>query len=126
MKRDSADPAVDGQSDTTFNPLKTKSESTFPSKFPDFRHSFARLASCQKHRAAETYVVCRIRRITLTGEKQSTGTKTCPSVTLSTINLTWAELESKPGLPGEKPATNRLRHGTAFEGKEIEREVKSK
>jgi hypothetical protein len=35
--------------------------------------------------------------------------KTCPSATLSTTNPTWIN----PGLRGERPATNRLSHGTA-------------
>jgi hypothetical protein len=36
----------------------------------------------------------------------------CPSAILSTINLTWPGMRSRPGLRGEKPATNRLRLGT--------------
>jgi hypothetical protein len=39
--------------------------------------------------------------------------KTCPSATLSTTNLTWPDLGSNPGRRGGKPATNRLRYGTA-------------
>jgi hypothetical protein len=39
--------------------------------------------------------------------------KTCPSVTLSTTNPTWTDPGSNPGLRGERPATNRLSHGTA-------------
>ena len=38
--------------------------------------------------------------------------KTCPSVTLSTTNLTWSDTGSKPGLRGDGPATNRLSRGT--------------
>jgi hypothetical protein len=34
---------------------------------------------------------------------------------LSTTNLTWADLRWKPGLHGDRPTTNRLGHGTAFE-----------
>jgi hypothetical protein len=45
----------------------------------------------------------------LTGENRSTREKTCPSATLSTRNPTWTD----PGLSGERPATNRLSHGTA-------------
>jgi hypothetical protein len=45
----------------------------------------------------------------LTGENRNTGRKTCPSATLSTTNPTWTD----PGLRGERPATNRLSHGTA-------------
>jgi hypothetical protein len=47
----------------------------------------------------------------LTGENRRTLTKTCPSATLSTTNLTWTD----PGLRGDKPATNDLSHGTAQE-----------
>jgi hypothetical protein len=50
----------------------------------------------------------------LTGENRSTREKTCPSATLSTTNPTWTDLRSNPGLRGEKPATNRLSHGTAL------------
>jgi hypothetical protein len=50
----------------------------------------------------------------LTGENRSTRGKTCPSVTLSTTNPTWTDPGSNPGLHGERPATNRLSHGTAF------------
>jgi hypothetical protein len=39
---------------------------------------------------------------------------TCPNATLSTTNLTWTDLGSNPGLRGERPATNRLSHGTAY------------
>jgi hypothetical protein len=49
----------------------------------------------------------------LTGENRSTGGITCPSATLSTTNLTWTDPESNQGLRGERPATNRLSHGTA-------------
>jgi hypothetical protein len=49
----------------------------------------------------------------LTGENRSTRRKTCPSATLSIKNPTWTDPESNPGLRGERPATNRLSHGTA-------------
>jgi hypothetical protein len=49
----------------------------------------------------------------LTGKHRSTRRKPCLSATLSNTNLTWTDLESNPGLRGEKPATNRLSHGTA-------------
>jgi hypothetical protein len=49
----------------------------------------------------------------LTGENRSTRRKTCPSAMLSTTNPTWTEPGSIPGLRGERPATNRLSHGTA-------------
>jgi hypothetical protein len=48
----------------------------------------------------------------LTGENRSTRRKTCPSATLSTTNPTWIDPGSNPGLSGERPATNRLSHGT--------------
>ena len=50
----------------------------------------------------------------LTGENRSTRGKTCPSATLSTTNPTWTDRGSNPGLRGERPATNRLSHGTAY------------
>jgi hypothetical protein len=50
----------------------------------------------------------------LTGENRTTRRKTCPSATLSTTNPTWTDPGSNPGLRGEKPATNRLSHGTAL------------
>jgi hypothetical protein len=46
--------------------------------------------------------------------KPTTRRKTCPSATLSTTNLTWTDLGSNPGLRGERPATNRLSHGTVI------------
>jgi hypothetical protein len=50
----------------------------------------------------------------LTGENRSTRReKTCPGATLSTKNPTWTDPGSNPGLSGERPATNRLSHGTA-------------
>jgi hypothetical protein len=49
----------------------------------------------------------------LTRENRSTRGKTCPSATLSTTNPTWTDPGSNPGLRGERPATNRLSHGTA-------------
>jgi hypothetical protein len=47
----------------------------------------------------------------LTGENRRTRRKTCPSVTLSTINTTWIDLDANPGLRDERPATNDLNHG---------------
>jgi hypothetical protein len=49
----------------------------------------------------------------LTGETRITREKTCPSATLSTTNPTWTDPGSNSGLRGERPATNRLSHGTA-------------
>jgi hypothetical protein len=41
--------------------------------------------------------------------------KTYPSATLSTINPTWLDPGSNPGRRGGKPATNRLRYGSAHQ-----------
>jgi hypothetical protein len=49
----------------------------------------------------------------LTGEIRSARAKICPSATLSTTNPTWTDSGSNPGLRGERPATDRLSHGTA-------------
>jgi hypothetical protein len=38
-----------------------------------------------------------------------------PSATLSTTNPTWKDPGTNLGLHGERPATNRLSHGTALE-----------
>jgi len=46
-------------------------------------------------------------------ENRRTRRKTCPSATLSTTNPTWIDPGANPGLRGERPATNRLSHGTA-------------
>jgi hypothetical protein len=45
--------------------------------------------------------------------KPTTRRKTCPSATLSITNPTWTDPGSNSGLRGERPATNRLSHGTA-------------
>jgi hypothetical protein len=50
----------------------------------------------------------------LTGKNPSTRGKTCPSAKLSTTNPTWTDPGSNPDLRGERPATNRLSHGTAL------------
>jgi hypothetical protein len=50
----------------------------------------------------------------LTGENRQLGEKPVPSATLSTTNLTWTDPGSDPGLRGERPATNRLSHGTTI------------
>jgi hypothetical protein len=46
------------------------------------------------------------------GETEVLG-ENLPSATLSTTNPTWIDPGSNPGLHGERPATNRLSHGTA-------------
>jgi hypothetical protein len=40
--------------------------------------------------------------------------KTRPSATLSSTNPTWTDPGSNPDLRGDRPATNRLSHGTAL------------
>jgi hypothetical protein len=50
----------------------------------------------------------------LTGENRRTRRKTCPSATLSTTNPIWIDPGTNPGLHGERPASNRLNHGTAY------------
>jgi hypothetical protein len=50
----------------------------------------------------------------LTGENRSTQGKPCPSTTFSTTNPTSTDQGSNPGLRDERPATNRLSHGTAL------------
>jgi hypothetical protein len=45
----------------------------------------------------------------LTGENR----RTCPSATSSTTNPMWTDPDANPALSGERPATNRLSHGTA-------------
>jgi hypothetical protein len=52
--------------------------------------------------------------VKLTEENRSTRGKTCPRATMSTTNPTWTDPGSNPGLRGERPATNRLSHGTAL------------
>ena len=47
------------------------------------------------------------RVILLTDENRSAGSKTCPSVTSPTTNLTWAGLGLNAGLRSVMPATNR-------------------
>ena len=49
----------------------------------------------------------------LTREHRRNRGKTCPSATLSATKPTWTDPGSNPGLRGERPATNRLSHGTA-------------
>jgi hypothetical protein len=45
------------------------------------------------------------------GETEVFG-ENLPSATLSTTNPTWIDPGAYPGLRGERPATNRLSHGT--------------
>jgi hypothetical protein len=50
----------------------------------------------------------------LTRGNWRTRSKTCPSATWSTINLTLTGLGSNPSLRGQRPATNFLSQGTAL------------
>ena len=54
--------------------------------------------------------LCSIGGMTLTGENQITQSKTCPTASLPTINLTWTVPEHNPGLHSQKPTTNLLSH----------------
>jgi hypothetical protein len=47
-------------------------------------------------------------------EKPKYSENTCPSVTSSTTNPTWSDVDLNPGRRGGKPATNRLSYGAAF------------
>jgi hypothetical protein len=49
----------------------------------------------------------------LAGENRRTRRKTYPSATLSTTNPTWIDPGANTDLRDERPATNRLSHGTA-------------
>jgi hypothetical protein len=51
--------------------------------------------------------------IYLQGKNEVLG-ENLPSATLSTTNPTWIDPGANPGLRGERPATNRLSHGTAY------------
>jgi hypothetical protein len=46
------------------------------------------------------------------GKTEELGEKPSPRATLSTRNPTWIDSGANPGLRGERPATNRLNHGT--------------
>jgi hypothetical protein len=48
-----------------------------------------------------------------TGVKPKNSEKNCPSATLSATNPTEIDSGANPGLHSERPATNRLSHGTA-------------
>jgi hypothetical protein len=49
--------------------------------------------------------------------------KTCPSATLSTTNPTGNDPCANPGLRNERPATNRLSHGTASHSISVKKTV---
>jgi hypothetical protein len=49
-----------------------------------------------------------------TEENRRTRRKIYPSATLSTIIRTWTDPGANQGLHDERPATNRLSHGTAY------------
>ena len=44
----------------------------------------------------------------MTGEHRITRRRTCPSASMSTTNITRTDVQSTPGLRGERPASNRL------------------
>lgn len=48
------------------------------------------------------------------GENRNNRGKTCPTVTLCNTKPTWNLVESKWGLRGERPASNRPRHQNCF------------
>ena len=50
----------------------------------------------------------------LTGETEVLGEKPVQMPLFFPTSLTWNDLGSNPGLRGERPAINRLRHGTAI------------
>jgi hypothetical protein len=54
----------------------------------------------------------------LTGKNRRTWGQTCSSATFFT-NSTWTDPGANPGLHFERPATNRLSHGTAREPYEL-------
>jgi hypothetical protein len=45
--------------------------------------------------------------------RRITRKETCPSTKLPTTILKWIDLESNLALRGERPATDRLSHGTS-------------
>jgi hypothetical protein len=47
--------------------------------------------------------------------KPKDSEKSCPSATLSTTSPTWTALSTNQGLRDEKPATNRMSYGTAYD-----------
>jgi hypothetical protein len=49
----------------------------------------------------------------LAGETRRIWRKTCPNAT-STKKTAWSDPEANPGIRGERPATERLSHGTAL------------
>jgi hypothetical protein len=55
----------------------------------------------------------------LIGEKCSSGT----TATLFSTNSTWNGLRSKPGLRNERPAADRLSHGTAERNQQSVRHI---
>jgi hypothetical protein len=55
--------------------------------------------------------------------KPKNSEKSCSSATLSITNPIWIDPGAKPGLRGEKPATNDLSHGTALPADYISTEV---
>jgi len=61
-----------------------------------------------EYRAFGGMILTRVNRIT--------QRRTCPSATLSTTNPSWPGLGLNSDFHGERPATDRLSHGTAQQG----------
>jgi len=57
--------------------------------------------------------VLSIAGITRTGENRSTGRETYHSVTVSTLDRTWTDMGTNASCRSDRPATDRLSHGTA-------------
>ena len=64
--------------------------------FGRFFRDLSRLSFWQEQHVHE--LLWNIGEMTLTGNKRNTPRKSCPSVTLSTINLKWAYVQSSPGF----------------------------
>jgi len=50
----------------------------------------------------------------LNSTRRKTLCSLCASACLTTLNLTWNDLGSNPGFPGEKPPVNCLHYGTLY------------
>jgi hypothetical protein len=71
---------------------------------------------CRAYYSSPRWYECGERRWndTLTGENRRTRRRSCQSASLSTTNSTRIDPGRNPGFRGERPATNRLSHGTAL------------
>ena len=77
-------------------------------RFPKELWPFVRLVRAASRRRW----VRSIGAMILTGENRDIRRKACPSATLFTTNPIWIGQEQNPDLRSERPATNRLSHGT--------------